>query len=219
MNGKKGCLKCGGTGIDIDGNICECVVVDAEQSNNLPELLEVPDAYRGNRFSRHMISSDMISAYGAFLESTLKDIICNVFDINMIICSPPNRAKTVFAYNVYSLLKNKGMNIPEVMDIIQVRDIMNKPTKETLSLLDKINNSRYAIFRIPMDLPYNFASIISNIVTRRVSAGGKTIFISNNSKAMLLSNDKTGRLVHMLGDGSYQTLKVCDYFVNEKELE
>ena len=93
----------------------------------------------------------------------------------MLICSRPNSGKTVWAYNLYSILSSKGYEIPTLRDIVEVRDILNSySNKEEVNL---ISTARCAVIKIPRDLQPWMFDTISYLIERRVRNDGFTIFL------------------------------------------
>lgn len=205
------CNKCNDDGIRVDGSPCDCGASDIV---NLPVVYEVPTIYQNIEFSASLVPMKMPRMYGIELE----DIINVVkkkgkINYNLLICSPPNTGKTVFAYTIFRHQYIKGLSIPDIMDLIEVKEILisNSFDESTKVNKDKIINSPIAIIKIPMDVPNKFAETMSTIIERRVRKNGCTIFLYGGTLNDLQNQDRFGVLKNIIRDGSYNSLKVLSY--------
>lgn len=211
------CLKCGGTGITVDGLPCDC---REHGKVNVPLVLEIPAIYQNVEFSALLLPPDIDKSYGLELEGIIDRILkTGTYPVNLLICSPPNHGKTVFAYSVVRAQYMKGLPIPEVMDIIEAKELMfsNSYNEDTILRKDKLVKSSVAIIKLPLDLPAKFAETMSTIIERRVRNGGVTIFLYGNRVSALRAQDKYGTLSSIIRDGSYNSLKVIEYFPKFEE--
>lgn len=214
MKGEVKCYKCGNTGIKADMTPCDC---EYSKITDLPYIAEIPSQYQNAQFSKDLLPDYIDKSYGYKLESLLNDIKNNLYECrNIIICSPPNTGKTIFAYTVYSYLYSKGIKMPPIIDILEVRRHMNSvyQTDE----LSAIKNSLLAIFKIPLDVPTRFAENILSILDMRVTSGSSTIFLFSGTEQDLLSLDKFEKFKYLIGDGSYHSLRVISYSI-KREVE
>ena len=204
-----GCLKCGGSGF-LAGNKIPCPVCSKEREV-VPIVYGIPAQYQGVHFDKSFLPEKEQKEYGTFMEELLNTIVSDYafYQKNMIICNRPNSGKTVWAYNLYSMLSSKGYEIPQLRDIAEVREIMTSFTdKEAANLY---NTARCAIIKIPRDIqPWLFDSI-SMIIERRVRNNGFTIFLYGGTEEDLKYCDKYGRLKDIKGTGAYNTVKVCSF--------
>lgn len=198
------CLRCGGTGITALGEKCDCGALTTVQ---IQVCLNIPVQYQGVRFSASLVPEWMPKNYGLFLEGLLDEYVRNtMLQRNYIICSPPNSGKTVWAYSLYTQLYSLGVVIPDIMDLMQARDVLLNLYYEDKNTLEKLSSSPVAVIKLPWDLPNKFPETISSIVERRVMSGCSTIFLFNGTKGDLIARDGFGKLSRLLGDGSYNSV-------------
>lgn len=211
------CLKCGGTGILASGELCDCGVKTTKLV--LPPHMKVPLQYQSIQYNKMFIHRELQPTLGVFMEKLLNDITTDLYSYskNYIICSPANTGKTVWAYNLYSLLYSKGENMPEILDLMQVREVLLNYFTDNLELLDKVNNAKIMVVRIPMDLPNKFVDTISTIVDRRVRNNCSTIFIYNGTRNDLYAQDRFCKLRFLEGDGSFNTLCIKSFEVRSNQ--
>lgn len=211
MVGKEGvcmaCLKCGDTGVKANGDVCDCGYMEQIE---LPTSMSVPSQYQGVRFDKTFLPTYLQDDYGQYVEKLIKDCTQNlsVFNKNILICAPPNSGKTVFAYTVYGLLFAKGQEIPNLMDIMEVREILMNYYNADLDKIELLSTAKLAIIKIPQDLPNKFGETISMIIERRVRNNCTTIFLYSGSQEDLLAQDRFGKFKAIIGDGSYNSIDV-----------
>ena len=208
---KERCLKCNGTGITVDGSPCDC---RSSGAIDIPIVLEVPSIYQTAEFSASLVPIRMPRTYGMDLEDII-DVIKSKgrYNINLLICSPPNTGKTVFAYTVFRHQYVRGLPMSEIMDLIEAKELLNSISydEQTIMNKDKLITCPVAIIKIPLDLPNKFAETMSTIVERRVRKNGVTIFLYGGSIYDLQNQDRFGVLKNIIRDGSYNSIKVMDY--------
>lgn len=212
------CLKCGDTGTQVDGTPCDCRKSGAV---NVPVVLEVPSIYQTSEFSASLVPIKMPRTYGIELEDII-DVIKSKgrFSHNILICSPPNTGKTVFAYTIYRHQYVKGLSMPEVMDLIEARELLNSTSydEHIIRNKEKLVSSTLAIIKVPLDLPNKFAETMSTILERRVRKNGVTIFLYGGTIFDLQNQDRFNVLKNIIRDGSYNSLKVINYtYTDTKE--
>lgn len=203
------CLKCGGTGILVDGTPCpDC---SQELFNTVPIYTEVPSQYQGIKFDKSFLPMDMQKTYGEYMESLAKDIIENymTFQKNMLICSRPNCGKTVWSYYLYSMLTSKGISIPPIRDIIEVRNVFN--SFDNLELANSISSARIAIIRIPKDIQHWMFDTMLSVIERRVRMNGCTIFMYSGTYEDIKTFDRFDKMKYIKGAGSYNTVQVKSF--------
>lgn len=205
MSDKHVCLKCGGTGLLISGEACDCGVKPLFE---VPICIDVPTQYQGVKYNKCLVPADIDSSYGRFMEELLTEVTTNMrnFSKNYIICAPPSSGKTVWAYTVYGMLFAAGAAIPEIMDLMQVRDVMLNYYNTDSRALELLSTAPLAVIKLPWDLPNRFPETVSTIIDRRVRAGCSTIFLFNGSKYDLMAKDTFGKLRQMEGDGSFTSI-------------
>lgn len=211
MSKNNGCLDCGGTGTKVDGSNCTC---EGSGEVNIPIVMEVPPNYQTAEFSASLVPINMVHEYGIELEDII-DVVKSKgkYTHNLLICSPPNTGKTVMSYTIYRHQYLKGLPMPELMDLIEARELLlsNSYDEDTQRSKDRLINSPLAIIKVPLDLPTKFAETMSTITERRVRKKGTTIWIYGGSLFDLQNQDRFGVLNKIIRDGSYNSLKVLNY--------
>lgn len=209
------CLKCGDTGILANGERCDCGI---NEEMILPTFIEIPLQYQCVRFNEQLLPKKIHPSYGSYMSKLMRDCTKDqhLFHKNVLICSPPNTGKTVFAYTVYSNLYAKGFIVPELLDIIEIREVLINLYSENKNRVEAINKTPILFVKIPQDLPTRFPETVSMIIERRVRKGYSTIFLFSGSKEDLIAQDRFGKLQALLGDGSYNSIELVSWtFINK----
>lgn len=200
------CLKCGGTGFLLSGEPCpDC----SEELGVLTPIVHgVPAQYQGIQFDKSFLPEKEQKTYGVFMEELLDNIIHDYayYQKNLLICSRPNSGKTVWAYNLYSILASKGYEIPPLRDISEVRSILNSYDNKQEAQL--FSSARCAIVKIPRDIQPWMFDTMSYLVERRVRSNGFTIFLFGGSLDELKLLDRFDKLKYLRGTGAYNTIKI-----------
>ncbi|MCI9050731.1 MAG: hypothetical protein HFI05_02215 [Lachnospiraceae bacterium] len=201
------CLKCGGTGVLINGEKCDCGCMD---DFVLPTAMHIPSQYQNVRFEKSFLPKWLQNDYGEYMDKLLIDctIHLHTFQKNILICAPPNSGKTIFTYTVYGLLYAKGQNVSSLIDIMEAREIIMNYYNVNYQRMELLSNAKIAMIKIPQDLPLKFAETISMIIERRVRNGCSTIFLFSGSQEDLIAQDKFGKFKALLGDGSYNSIEI-----------
>ena len=209
------CLKCGGTGVDVDGNRCDC---KSGVKLVFPALSQIPVQYQEIEFDKMFLNSKLPAKYGDDMERLYKLILneSGCINKNIVICAPPNSGKTVFAYSVYGYLYGRGARVPEVKDLIEVRRIILGKTGDAEAEL-LWSSAPIAFIKIPMDVPARFGETISTIVDRRVRYNGATIFLFNGSIRDLEALDTFGKFKALEGNGTFMSVEIKNYEVSRNE--
>lgn len=207
-----GCLKCSGTGFLAGGTI-PCPVCNSRHDEVLPTYEDVPIQYQGLVFDKDLLPHGMQDFYGKFMEELKQEILNNVsvFQRNTLICCRPNCGKSVWAYNIYSHLKSRGVTIPPIKDILEVRDIFNLVQNDT-TLLKEYSNSRLAIIKLPRHVTADMFDLMFTIIERRVRNNGCTIFLYGGTKDDLKKQDYFGKLKYLTGNGSFNSIKIESFY-------
>lgn len=203
------CLKCGGSGILINGERCPDCSKEVQVTSYVPNI---PIQYQGKTYDKSFLPEYEQDGFGTYMENLLKEIDSNLsfYQKNHIICSRVNTGKTVWSYDLLSRCISRGYDCPRIYDVLEVRDILSSYTDK--STADVITSARCVIMKIPRDAqPWVFDSVAS-IVDRRVRSNGFTIFLFDGSKYDLFKLDKYGRLHEIEGNGSYNSIKITDYY-------
>lgn len=209
------CLKCGGTGIDVLGNICDCT---KEKEISIPYVANIPAVYQSCEFSQQLVPMRLNRKYGIELEDIINFISKKGrYNSNLLICSPPNTGKTIFAYSILRHLYLKGVQVPDLLDLIEVKELIMSTSydEDVINKKNKIITSPILIVKIPLDIPIKFAETMSTILERRVRKNGNTIFLYGNTVQNLKNQDKYGVLNNIIKDGSYNSIRVIDYQYND----
>ena len=213
------CLKCGDTGITVDGKQCDC---KEHGDLNLPVVLEVPVQYQNVKFSSSLVPMNLPKEYGVELEKIVEHINTKgKYSNNLLICSPPLSGKTVFAYSIYKCQYMHSIPMSEIIDLLEAKELLynNSYDLEFIEKKELFINCPVAVVKIPMLLPNRFAETISSIIERRIRKNGITIFLSNLKVDELYFQDKQEILKSIVRDGSYGSIKVMNYYpVKRKEL-
>ena len=210
-----GCLICGGSFKTVLGDPCPNCTKDMVKT--LPICPEIPAQYQGVRFDKTFLPKDMQETYGTYMENLLNQIIgsAHTYQKNLLICSRPNSGRTIWSYNLYSLLTNKGIKIPSIKDIFEVKEILTQRFGDPV-LAELWSSSRFAIIKIPQDVQAWMWDSMTTIIERRVRANGCTIFFYNGSRKDLKNQDTFGKLRNIEGQGSYNTVEVKSFFIQGK---
>lgn len=199
-----GCLKCGGTLKMANGKPCpDC----ASEIKVAPIVQGIPMQYQGTQFDRKFLPEKEQGKYGTFMEELLTTIVNDIafYQKNMLICSRPNSGKTLWAFNIITVLNSKGFNIPVLKDIAEVRGILNSYN------IDEVNTwstARVVFVKLPRDMAPWMFDTISYLVERRVRSDGFTVFLYSGKYEELKQCDKYDRLKDIIGNGAYNTIKV-----------
>ena len=207
------CLKCGGTGKLVNGDPCpDCAEQLCKEAQRMVVQASIPSQYQIVNFKKEMLSLDVQKGYGEFMENLMKSILINFafYEKNILICSRPNTGKTIWAYTLIKSLAAKGYQVPDIQDIVQLRETLNY-SKSTFEQVESINKARCLIVRIPADVQFWMIDIILYIIERRVPNNGFTIFLFNGSYSQLEQADRYGKLEHIKKDGAWHTIKVEDF--------
>lgn len=210
------CLKCGGTGFLLSGELCDCGV---KTIYYVPEVLEVPMQYQGVRFNSRLLPPNVQGGYADYMDAMYRTLTSNSIQgrKNVLICAPPNTGKTVFAYSVLIDQYMKGVSVVPLMDIMEVRAIMMNPYDIDVEKVESISKSQVMFIKIPMDLPSRLAESMSTIIERRVRNSASTIFLYSGTYKDLIAQDTFGKLRMLIGDGSYNSIEVKSFYYEVKE--
>ncbi len=208
-----GCLKCGDTGIMLNGLPCpDCKDLLIKKAMTRKNVATVPTQYQGVSFDKSFLPYDEQAKYGAFMEDLLKTIYadCGLYQKNYLICSRPNSGKTVWGYTLITMLADKGFYIPPIMDLVAIRDVLNYSTRDS-QLSEEIQSARGLVVRVPADTQFWMLDIILYILERRVARNGFTIFLYNGKYEQLKQCDKNNKLPYIIGSGAWHTVKLEDF--------
>lgn len=212
----KYCSKCGNTGIDADGNICDCRFNPDTFFGDVA-CLDIPEQFRGLVFNAALLPNDLDSSYGAKLRDIATEIsLARLHDHNYLICSPHRHGKTIFAYSCIERLFKAGIKVFPVCDIMEIRRVMNDVDfgRESITGISEPENiwlAPYIFIKIPSYLNWEAYDTINTVLGRRVRKGTCTIFLYSGTYEMLTRNDKTELISSIRGDGSYSTVEILEW--------
>lgn len=211
-----GCLKCGDTGVCINGEPCDCGI---HIGFIMPSFIQVPEQYQNNPFDARLLPQWMPGDYGMFMTKLVKDCTVNnrYMHQNVLVCSPPNSGKTVMAYSVIGSLYAQGQKVFGLMDIMEVRALLMEPYHADREGILLFGESPVVFIKIPLELPTKLAAMMSLVVERRVRKGGSTVFLYSGAKEDLVAQDTFGRLQALFGDGAYNSILVKSWRRREAE--
>lgn len=207
------CLECGGSGVLLDGKPCPaCAQERLEKAVSSHSSATVPMQYQGVVFDKSFLPMEMQKTYGSYMEDLLHTIANDyqMYQKNLLICSRPNSGKTVWAYNLITILSDKGYQIPTILDLMTVREHLNYRSTDA-ELQELIQTSRGLIVRLPADMQFWMFDIIQTILERRVARNGFTVFLCSNGYEKLKEQDRNNALKFMLGSGAFHTIKLEDF--------
>lgn len=199
------CAICGGTGIKLDGSLCDC----KSSLDNIFEgtiCVDVPTQYQGIVFNSDLVPSDISGGYAKFLQKTYDDITSLRFSKNIAICSPAGHSKTVLAYSCIQNLFRKKIQIAPLLDVMEIRTIMadiDMGKSEDYAVLD----APYLFVKIPLEASFQMYATISLLLDRRVRRGKYTIFLYNGPWSDLVYTDNRSIMKSLAGDGSFMTIE------------
>lgn len=213
------CVKCGNTGIDIDGNPCTCRF-NAQSFYDTVSCLNVPEQYRGIIFSKFLVPKDMPEAYADYMENLYNDIVSlKLKQHNICLCSPIGHSKTILAYSCMETLFRNGVELFPVFDVLELKRIMldtdmcRKSFYEVQSP-ELLINGVYLFAKVPRMATWEVYDTMAVLLDRRVRRGNSTIFLYDGTWEQLIRNDKQGILTGLLGDGNYNTIEARTWRAN-----
>lgn len=207
------CLDCGGTGVKVDGSICQpCMAKLKSKAVSSYHGTTVPMQYQGVVFDRMFLPVSLQKPYGEFMEDLANTIIndYSIYQKNLLICSRPNSGKTVWAYNLIMMLADKGHIIPTILDLMTVREHLHYRTQDTDTRI-MVEQGRCLIVRLPADMQFWMFGIMHAILERRVAHNGFTIFLYSGKYTNLELADKDGVLKSILGSGAFHSIRLEDF--------
>lgn len=207
------CLECGGTGVLLDGRPCPvCSKERISKAISSSRYATVPMQYQGVAYDKSFLPMEVQKTLGSYMEDLLSTISADyqIYQKNLLICSRPNSGKTIWAYNLITILSEKGYNIPTLMDLMTVREHLNYRSNDS-ELQELVQSSRGLIIRVPADVTYWMFDIMQAIIERRVARNGFTVFLYSGSGSKLKEADKNGVLRNILGSGAFHTIKMEDF--------
>lgn len=214
------CVKCGNTGIDINGNVCTCRA-NVESIFEAVSCLDVPEQYRGLKFNKALLPKDLNEAYGEYLQSVYDKMLVGKWQQhNVVIASPIGHGKSILAYSCLENLFRRGLPTFPLFDVLELKRIifdMDTGRKQGYSVEnpEELITVPILFVRIPRLSTREVYDTMSVILDRRVRRGNSTIFLYSGSWSYLVNGDKSGLLQGMVGDGSFGTVEVKSWYTGD----
>lgn len=210
------CPNCGNTGIDIDGNPCECRF-NVKSFYDTVSCLTIPPQYRGIRFNKLLVPKDVHESYANALQGIYDAVVsCKLNNRNIVIASPINHSKTVLAYSCIEAMFRSGIPTFPVYDLLEIKRIILDMDLGRDQFYDVENPELlYSVpvlfVKIPRVIDWAVFDTFATILDRRVRRGNSTIFLYDGVWNFLVNSDKSGTLTGLMGDGTYNTVEVIAY--------
>lgn len=214
------CPKCGGTGILISGEPCDCKTRLSDLYVGV-DCLDIPEAYRGLNFDKIMLPAELGPAYQNWMSNMYEQLVSLRWKCkNAIICSPPQSGKSVLAYSVIRELFRRGIDVFPLFDILEIKRIMtdieyNKPQSLDVDKPMRLYTAPYVFAFIPPMTNYDTYDTAAMLIARRTRRGNSTILLYGGSWNFLIANDSKGSLKNLEGNGSLTTIEVNNWYVKE----
>lgn len=216
------CVKCGNTGIDINGNVCTCRV-NVKSFYDAVSCLDIPEQYRGISFSSNLVPKDLPDAYAKYLQDLHDAISAGKWNThNVVLASPIGHSKTILAYSCIEVLFRNGVPTFPVYDILEIKRMLTDMDMCRKQLYEVKNPEQIVTVpilfaKIPRISSWEIYDTIAMILDRRVRRGNSTIFLYDGSWQQLIYNDKNNILAGIVGDGNYSTIEVKSWFIPSQE--
>ena len=197
------CLKCNNTGIDVEGNVCDCGSLDLRrrEKSSLPL-----NPYTGVEFNVDLLPQSVTQSYKEgltyILECAKKGMVPSY---NTLVISPISSGKTVFATTLLETLSVNSKSLSPILDIMEVKDAMYNTYNTDLK--DAIAQDKFMVIRIPLLLPYGTPELMYSILQRRVNLNNYTMFIFGGTLDDL-KKQKEQVIQQIVQDGSFCTVKL-----------
>lgn len=207
------CAKCGGAKVKLNGEPCECSIGIHELYADVT-CFDIPEQYRSISFNEELVPDTWGGSYRDCLKQLHTDISTTTLKgKNFVICSPPRRSKTIFAYSTMRRLFKSGIPVFPLYDVLELRNKYNlldmgKKSDVEDEDLTLLNTVPYLFVRIPNVLSNDVFNIASFILDRRVRHGTSTIFLFNGTWERIVAADTYSAFTAYQGDGSYCSFSV-----------
>ena len=211
------CPLCGGYKILFNGEPCSCVI-NKKTFNKGITLLDVPEQYQGIEYNESVVDKTMGDFYSKTLSNIYKSVCSSTLkNRNYLICSPKQTSKTVMAYSALQFLFQNDIDVFPIYDVLELRKMtidmdLNRKQTYTVSDPEKILNVQYLFVKIPAYIVNEVFQMMSVLVDRRSRRNACTIFIYDGSYKTLEKLDYKSILKSLVGDGSYGTIKVHNFW-------
>jgi hypothetical protein len=215
------CIKCGNTGINIDGDVCECRV-NVKSFYDTVSCLDIPEQYRGIAFNSILVPKDLHESYAKYLQSVYDSVLTGKWrQHNVVIASPIGHSKTILAYSCIEVMFRAGIPTFPVYDILELKRMLLDMDlcRKSLYNIDEpelIVTAPILFVKIPRMSNWEIYDTIAMLLDRRVRRGNSTIFLYDGSWNQLTYGDKNNILTGLVGDGNYNTIEVKSWFVSSE---
>ncbi len=214
------CIKCGNTGVDINGDVCECKA-RAKSFFDVTGCLDVPEQYQGVVFNEALVPNDLHESYAKFLQGVYDKVLVGKWqNRNVLIASPINHSKTILAYSCLQALFREGVPTFPVYDVMELKRIILDLDLCRKSIYDIANPEEcmtvpLLFVKIPRLSNWEVYDMVATLLDRRVRRGNSTIFLYDGNWYSLIRGDRNNILEGLVGDGYYTTLEVKSWDVAE----
>lgn len=195
-----------------DGKTCTCQL-DQDAIFSEVQGVEVPEQYIGLTFNPALVKQDLGLSYAPSLDTLHREITTlQLHNHNIVICSPPNHSKTVWAYSCIQHLFRQRVPICPLLDMLEIARMFNECSDTT-----DWYETPYLFAKIPTEVNQTIRSAILTLIDRRVRRGNSTFLLYEGSWGMLTYDDRFGTIKNLQGDGSFHTLDVRSYKPKEAQ--
>lgn len=216
------CPKCGNTGVLLDGTLCDCKAHEQDLFDSVT-CLQIPETYRGIKFEGLMLPNYMGETYKNTLVSYYEQIVSLRWKCrNLVICSPQQTGKSIFAYSAIQELFRKGVGVFQLFDILEIKRVMQDieyNRQQSLGIDNPLNLFLvpYLFVYMPPITNYDTYDTAALLLSRRVRRGNSTVFLYEGTWNQLVFNDSKGSLKGLKGNGSLTTVEVSSWENPKKE--
>lgn len=197
------CPKCGGMGITLDGERCECSKTINDVYTDV-SCLEIPEQYRSIQLIPDLISDIGHGSYRRFLDD-LHTRLSSLDErgVNRIICAPPRHSKTIFAYATMRRLFKHGIDVVPLYDLYELKSLLLSAPEN-----DPLHTVPVLFVKFPPILNSEVFQTAALLLDRRVRRGNSTIFLFNGTWDSIKRADKFENFTPYAGDGAFCTVSV-----------
>lgn len=215
------CVKCGNTGVLLNGKLCDCNNAKGENETTFENAAVdfIPKEYIGMTFNEAFIKPTA-DGYAPYLQG-LYNRICTdrIIDRNLFISSPRGRSKQMFVYSALQSLAKRGVPVFPYIDVGEVgryiRDIDHAKVPKFLAEHSIDPDTMYGcpiLFVKGTMAPANETLIhLAMLIDRRTRRGNHTILFSHQRWEGFTTNDIYGSVRPLQGDGLFGTIEVKEW--------
>lgn len=210
------CADCGNTGVALDGSMCHCRV-NVKSFYDKVDCLEIPEQYRNVPFNEQLVPKDMPEAYKAWLTKVHEEICSLRYKYqNVVLCSPINHSKTIWAYSIMERLFRAGIETFPMFDVLEIKRIITDMDlcRKQLYDVDKPENLfkvPYLFCKIPRIPTWEVYDTVGILIDRRTRRDHSTVFLFDGDWFTLQNYDKQGLIKSLIGKGTYNSVLVQNF--------